>query len=89
MSPKAVRTKHPSCCGYEQPATSRRDFLQRSSIGFGWLAYAGLSSQWAMADSPNATSGTPHSLLHHAPLVKPANIAYYTKASATCATSSF
>ena len=70
MSPKAVRTKHPSCCGYEQPATSRRDFLQRSSIGFGWLAYAGLSSQWAMADSPNATSGTPHSLLHHAPRAK-------------------
>ncbi|MFN0199088.1 MAG: DUF1501 domain-containing protein [Planctomycetaceae bacterium] len=40
-----------SCPGCESPATSRRDFLRRSSMGFGWLAFAGLTNQWAAAET--------------------------------------
>jgi hypothetical protein len=31
-------------------AASRRDFLKWSSMGFGWLAFAGLGHHWAAAD---------------------------------------
>jgi len=40
-------------------ATSRRHFLRRSSMGFGWLAFAGLASQWAAASSQAATHFAP------------------------------
>ena len=39
---------HPAGCpGRSAPAANRREFLRRSSMGFGWLAFAGLSQQWA------------------------------------------
>jgi hypothetical protein len=39
------------CAGREAPAATRRDFLRRSSMGFGWLAFAGLCSRWAAAET--------------------------------------
>jgi len=43
------------CPGCVPAASSRRDFLQRSSLGFGWLALAGLSARWAGAELPGST----------------------------------
>ena len=37
------------CPGRRRPVGTRRDFLRASSMGFGWLAYAGLAQQWASA----------------------------------------
>ncbi len=58
------------CPGCEAPASSRRDFLQRSSMGFGWLAFAGLANQGIAtgADEPGLT--TPQSALRFAPRAK-------------------
>jgi hypothetical protein len=42
------------CPGHERPACTRRDFLSRSSMGFGALAFLGLSQQWASAQAPAA-----------------------------------
>lgn len=39
------------CPGRRRPAGTRRDFLRASSMGFGWMAYAGLSQQWAAAEA--------------------------------------
>ncbi len=39
------------CPGCEAPALTRRGFLERSSLGFGWLAFAGLASRWASAET--------------------------------------
>src|SRR5262245_26681837 len=49
MSPERPRKSHRLCPGCEKPAWTRRDFLRRSSMGFGWLAFAGLADQWARA----------------------------------------
>lgn len=54
MSGERRSQAHPHCPGCAQPATSRRDFLQRSSLGFGWLALAGLTQQWAAAEQRRA-----------------------------------
>lgn len=54
---------NPLCPGCESPSLSRRDFLQRSSMGFGMLAFAGLTNRWAMADTRQAET-------HHAPRAK-------------------
>jgi len=51
------------CPGREAPALTRRGFLERSSMGFGWLAFAGLASRWAAAETP--ATGT-----HFAPRAK-------------------
>ena len=40
------------CPGCQGPPLSRRGFLERSSMGFGWLAFAGLASRWAAAATP-------------------------------------
>lgn len=40
------------CPGRELTPVTRRGFLSRSSMGFGWLAFAGLSDRWAKAASP-------------------------------------
>jgi hypothetical protein len=40
------------CPGRTTPSCTRRDFLKRSSMGFGWLAYLGLRQQWAAAQNP-------------------------------------
>ncbi|MDZ4860362.1 MAG: DUF1501 domain-containing protein [Candidatus Hydrogenedentes bacterium] len=42
---------NPLCPGCEQPALTRRGFLQRTSMGFGQLAFAGLASNWAAAEA--------------------------------------
>jgi hypothetical protein len=38
------------CPGCDVPATSRRDFLRRANMGFGWLAFAGLAAESARAE---------------------------------------
>ncbi len=43
------------CPGSETPALTRRGFLKQSSMGFGWLAFAGLASQSAVADTRSTT----------------------------------
>lgn len=37
------------CPGRMATGGTRRAFLRRSSMGFGWLAFAGLANQWALA----------------------------------------
>src|SRR5436309_3338482 len=51
MSPDRPHESAQLCPGCERPAFSRRDFLHRSSMGFGWLAFAGLANQWAWAET--------------------------------------
>ena len=51
MSPVGQR-RNRLCPGFDGLACSRRDFLRRTSLGFGWLAFAGLSSQGALAATP-------------------------------------
>jgi hypothetical protein len=48
----------PSCPGRIAAARSRRDFLKRSSLGFGWLAFNGLlaSAESARHHAPKAKS---------------------------------
>ena len=41
---------NPLCPGCDEPAETRRDFLRRSSMGFGMLAFGGLAHRLAMAD---------------------------------------
>jgi len=45
------RTANPLCPGHEAPAVTRRDFLRRTNMGFGMLAFGGLASQWAAAEA--------------------------------------
>src|SRR5262245_9699278 len=53
MSPDPVTTSpHSGVCPGCAPSTAtRREFLTRSSLGFGWLAFLGLGQQWAAAES--------------------------------------
>jgi len=51
MSPDWAGGSDRRCPGCERPASTRRDFLRRSSMGFGWLAFAGLANQGARAAS--------------------------------------
>ena len=53
MSPERPRRSHRLCPGCERPAFTRRYFLRRSSMGFGWLAFAGLANQGAWAATRN------------------------------------
>lgn len=46
------RTRNPLCPGCDSPVLSRRDFLRRTNMGFGLLAFAGLASRWAAASPP-------------------------------------
>jgi len=50
------------CPGTVGHATTRREFLRRSSTGFGLLALAGL-----LADEANGAAGNPAPLPHHRP----------------------
>ncbi|MBX3420430.1 MAG: DUF1501 domain-containing protein [Pirellulaceae bacterium] len=71
----------PQCPGHAAPCASRREFLQQSSLGFGWLAWLGLSCSTQQAISRESTvlnpqqqpMGSRHSMdstLHHAPRAK-------------------
>ena len=51
------------CPGRTASPLSRRGFLQRSSMGFGWLAFAGLANRWAAAETRRAAA-------HFAPRAK-------------------
>ena len=53
MSHNAASHDTTPCPGCAAPALSRRDFLARAHMGFGALALAGLSQQWALAAKPN------------------------------------
>ncbi|MGE0760375.1 MAG: DUF1501 domain-containing protein [Pirellulaceae bacterium] len=48
------------CPGCLPPAVTRRDFLRRARLGFGWLAWTGLASQAAWAE-------TRRPVTHHVP----------------------
>ncbi|MFO0904348.1 MAG: DUF1501 domain-containing protein [Pirellulales bacterium] len=50
-------TAHRSCPGRAMPIASRRDFLRDTSLGFGWLALAGMIGRNAIA--PSAAAATP------------------------------
>ena len=58
------------CPGCEAPASSRRDFLQRSSMGFGWLAFAGLANRGIATGADQSGLTTPQSALRFAPRAK-------------------
>jgi len=47
------------CPGCEAPSRTRREFLRRSGIGFGWLAFAGLANRWAAAQDSGAAHFAP------------------------------
>lgn len=44
MSLRATASPANCCPGREMPYASRREFLQKSSLGFGWLALSGLTA---------------------------------------------
>ncbi len=52
-----------NCPGCDVPATSRRDFLRRTGLGFGWLAFAGLANRAAALEMRRAAT-------HFAPRAK-------------------
>ena len=57
MSPNVVPSilraaRNRLCPGFDGLASSRRDFLRRTSLGFGWLAFVDLTSRGALAATP-------------------------------------
>jgi len=58
------------CPGSEVPGASRRDFLRRSNMGFGWLAFAGLSNQGIAGRADTSGFATASSGVHFAPRAK-------------------
>jgi hypothetical protein len=46
------RLQSNGCPGCVAPSASRREFLQHSSMGFGWLALSGLATAWDDAAAP-------------------------------------
>ena len=51
-TPNAHGSLHSAVCPGRSPsALTRRDFLQRSSMSFGWLAFAALANRWAAAET--------------------------------------
>src|SRR5438045_1387391 len=62
-SPTRRRSINPLCPGCEAPVLTRRGFLKRSSMDFGMLALAGLTSRLAVAE-------TRRPLTHFAPRAK-------------------
>ena len=61
---------HELCPGCEVPDASRRDFLRRSNMGFGWLAFAGLSNQGIAGRADTSGFATAPSGVHFAPRAK-------------------
>ncbi len=51
LSQRDQLSLNPLCPGCESPPVTRRGFLKRSSMGFGMLALAGLTNQWATAET--------------------------------------
>ena len=61
---------HELCPGCDVPDASRRDFLRRSNMGFGWLAFAGLSNQGIAGRADTSGFATAPSGVHFAPRAK-------------------
>ena len=61
---------HNRCPGCEVHGTSRRDFLRRSNMGFGWLAFAGLSNQGIVGRADTSGFATAPSGVHFSPRAK-------------------
>lgn len=59
-----------SAAGIGRCMTSRRDFLERSSTGFGAVALAGLMNDSALADSTELPAGAGLQQTHHEPKAK-------------------
>jgi len=57
---RAALTANPLCPGRLAPAATRRNFLQQSSLGFGWLAFAGLFGRTGASAIPHSAFRTPH-----------------------------
>lgn len=51
MSADSLTSRNPQCPGQVATPLNRRGFLQSAGMGFGWMAFAGLSQQWAAAAS--------------------------------------
>lgn len=51
MSAESSTRPCPGCPGRAAPTPNRREFLRQSSMGFGWLAFAGLAHPWACAET--------------------------------------
>ncbi|HUP80961.1 MAG TPA: DUF1501 domain-containing protein, partial [Pirellula sp.] len=62
--------RHELCPGCEVPDASRRDFLRRSNMGFGWLAFAGLSNQGSAGRANTSGFATAPSGVHFAARAK-------------------
>ncbi len=60
---QASGLRSPRCPGRVAPVATRRSFLQQSSLGFGWLAFAGLANRVASAEARRAQA-------HFAPRAK-------------------
>lgn len=70
MFDKIVQRKASRFCqGSQTPASSRRDFLRRSHMGFGWLAFSSLANVGLAEPSGSSQSGASKPL-HHAPRAK-------------------
>jgi len=62
-----------ACPGHQAPAGTRRDFLRRSSMGFGALAFAGLAGRWtalAGAETGGSAGFASRPMTHFAPQAK-------------------
>ncbi len=58
------------CPGCDVPATSRRDFLRRSGMGFGALAFSTLANQISANAAPGVRPSASQSELHFTPRAK-------------------
>lgn len=63
MSTEPGLSVNPLCPGRRAGVTTRRSFLRQSSLGFGWLAFAGLANRVASAEARRAQA-------HFAPRAK-------------------
>src|SRR5262245_48530953 len=70
MYPDTADSWDRRCPGCQLPASSRRDFLRRSSLGFGWLAFAGLCGRWAGGGAGTGALAAQQISLHFAPRAK-------------------
>lgn len=52
------QSRNPLCPGFSSPVMGRRDFLKYTNLGFGMMAFNGLTKQWAAAE--NVISPLPH-----------------------------
>lgn len=66
MSANGTMSRNPQCPGHVAAPLDRRSFLQSAGMGFGWMAFAGLSQQCAAA----AAAASREIATHFAPRAK-------------------